>query len=92
MADNLQFNSEAAARLSHVETKIYSGAFCLQQNAQRAALRAAGQGTSGNRARSVLKHLVTYFQFHYKRVNGSCACHITKMPNKNFSVFNLLYE
>ena len=35
--------------LSHVETKIYSilGAFCLRQNAQRAALRAAGQATSG---------------------------------------------
>ena len=32
--------------LSHVETKIY-GAFCLRQNAQRAALRAAGQATSG---------------------------------------------
>ena len=29
--------------LSHVET----GAFCLRQNAQRAALRAAGQATSG---------------------------------------------
>ena len=25
-----------------------SGAFCLRQNAQRAALRAAGQATSGN--------------------------------------------
>ena len=27
-----------AAYKSHVETKIYSGAFCLRQNAQRAAL------------------------------------------------------
>ena len=34
-------------QLSHVETKIYS-IFCLRQNAQRAALRAAGQATSGN--------------------------------------------
>ena len=41
--------------VSYVETKIYSifyfirpsGAFCLRQNAQRAALRAAGQATSG---------------------------------------------
>ena len=33
-----------------------SGAFCLRQNAQRAALRAAGQATSGKR--SVRKHLV----------------------------------
>ena len=37
--------------MSHIETKIYSildsGAFCLRQNAQRAALRAAGQATSG---------------------------------------------
>ena len=47
----LQFARTARAlteRLSHVETKIYSilrpsGAFCLRQNAQRAALRAAGQ-------------------------------------------------
>ena len=36
-------------RLFHIETKIYSilGAFCLRQKAQRAALRAAGQATSG---------------------------------------------
>ena len=38
--------------LSHVETKTpLAGAFCLRQNAQRAALRAAaaGQATSGKR-------------------------------------------
>ena len=40
--------------LSHVETKIYSGAFCLRQNAQRAALRAAGQATSGKKKPVVL--------------------------------------
>ena len=44
---------------SHVET---SGAFCLRQNAQRAALRAAGQATSGkvfgDRARRARRALV----------------------------------
>ena len=48
---NMKMCRPGQQTLSHVETKIYfiSGAFCLRQNAQRAALRAAGHGqaTSG---------------------------------------------
>ena len=35
-------------RPKYILYKAASGAFCLRQNAQRAALRAAGQATSGN--------------------------------------------
>ena len=61
--------------LSHVETKIYSilGAFCLRQNAQRAALRAAGQATSGK--------ILLICNFHPSRARNYTTTIISKLDN-----------
>ena len=76
-ANGLSFKNHHASScflLSHVETKIYSilgpsGAFCLRQNAQRAALRAAGQATSGKFSLCglIIKHrLIFPINFQYQ--------------------------
>ena len=45
---NIETNIETKFETNIETKKRPSGAFCLRQNAQRAALRAAGQATSGN--------------------------------------------
>ena len=59
----------AGRELSHVETKRPSGAFCLRQNAQRAALRAAGQATSGKKRSVSFEPRRARFGYHRENIN-----------------------